>query len=148
MKISFGCVIFLSRILTQSASEIDDYEKLHNFMMRKMDSEDPSLRAGIGTSLNVSITLFVEDITNLNQVNAIVNLTGDCVSIWSLRLIIIRQTTSLISKELSFWVGKTIDLNLQTKRTYRIHFGKKILKKIYTPLKKETFSGYGHQMRL
>ena len=81
MKISFGCVIFLSRILTQSASEIDDYEKLHNYMMRKMDSEDPSLRAGIGTSLNVSITLFVEDITNLNQVNAIVNLTGDCVSI-------------------------------------------------------------------
>ena len=69
MKNQFRCVFFISEVLTQSASGIDDYEKLHNYMIGRMNAEDPSLRAGIGHSLEVNVQLFVEDITNLNQVS-------------------------------------------------------------------------------
>ena len=69
MKNQLCCIFFIFEVLTESVSGIDDYEKLHNYMIRKMDAEDSSLRAGIGSSLEVNVQLFVEDITNLNQVS-------------------------------------------------------------------------------
>ena len=68
MKNQLCCIFFIFEVLTESVFGIDDYEKLHNYMIRKMDAEDSSLRAGIGSSLEVNVQLFVEDITNLNQV--------------------------------------------------------------------------------
>ena len=68
MKFHFCCVLFILELLTLSLAEIDDYEKIHNFIMRKMDSEDSSLRAGIGQVLDVTIQIVVVDMTNLNQV--------------------------------------------------------------------------------
>ena len=68
MKFHFCCVLFILELLTLSFAEIDDYEKIHNFIMRKMDSEDSSLRAGIGQVLDVTIQIVVVDMTNLNQV--------------------------------------------------------------------------------
>ena len=69
MRDQLRCIFFVSEVLTQLVSEIDDYEKLHNYMIGKMNTEDSSLRAGIGSSLEVNVQLFVEDITNLNQVS-------------------------------------------------------------------------------
>ena len=69
MKNQLRCIFLISEVLTQSVSGIDDYEKLHNYITEKMNDEDPSLRAGIGNSLEVNVQLFVEDITNLNQVS-------------------------------------------------------------------------------
>ena len=68
MKNQLCCIFFIFEVLTESVFGIDDYEKLHNYMIGKMDAEDSSLRAGIGSSLEVNVQLFVEDITNLNQV--------------------------------------------------------------------------------
>ena len=67
MKNQIRCIFFISEVLTVSGK--DDYEKLHNYITEKMNDEDPSLRAGIGNSLEVNVQLFVEDITNLNQVS-------------------------------------------------------------------------------
>ena len=69
MKNQLCCIFFISEVLTESVFGIDDYEKLHNYITKKMNDEDPSLRAGIGNSLEVNVQLFVEDITNLNQVS-------------------------------------------------------------------------------
>lgn len=69
MKNQLCCIFFIFEVLTESVFGIDDYEKLHNYMIGKMDAEDSSLRAGIGSSLEVNVQLFVEDITNLNQVS-------------------------------------------------------------------------------
>ena len=69
MRDQLRCIFFVSEVLTQLVSEIDDYEKLHNYIIEKMNTEDSSLRAGIGSSLEVNVQLFVEDITNLNQVS-------------------------------------------------------------------------------
>ena len=68
MKFHFCYVLFILELLTLSLAEIDDYEKIHNFITRKMDSEDSSLRAGIGQVLDVTIQIVVVDMTNLNQV--------------------------------------------------------------------------------
>ena len=69
MRDQLRCIFFVAEVLTQLVSEIDDYEKLHNYIIEKMNTEDSSLRAGIGSSLEVNVQLFVEDITNLNQVS-------------------------------------------------------------------------------
>ena len=69
MRDQLRCIFFVAEVLTQLVSEIDDYEKLHNYIIEKMNTEDSSLRAGIGSSLEVNVQLFVEDITNLNHVS-------------------------------------------------------------------------------
>ena len=93
MKNQIRCIFFISEVLTVSG--IDDYEKLHNYITEKMNDEDPSLRAGIGNSLEVNVQLFVEDITNLNQVSKGSENDED-------KLKIFRRTTNSICKELSF----------------------------------------------
>ena len=139
MKNQLRCIFLISEVLTQSVSGIDDYEKLHNYITEKMNDEDPSLRAGIGNSLEVNVQLFVEDITNLNQVSKGSEKVAN-------KLEIFRRTTNLICKELFFWVGKMTDLNSHPKQTYLIPFGNKICMIIYTPLRNKTLTEFGHRI--
>ena len=139
MKNQLRCIFFISEVLTQSVSGIDDYEKLHNYITEKMNDEDPSLRAGIGNSLEVNVQLFVEDITNLNQVSKGSEKVEN-------KLEIFRRTTNLICKELFFWVGKMTDLNSHPKQTYLIPFGNKICMIISTPLRNKTLTEFGHRI--
>ena len=137
MKNQIRCIFFISEVLTVSG--IDDYEKLHNYITEKMNDEDPSLRAGIGNSLEVNVQLFVEDITNLNQVSKGSEKVEN-------KLEIFRRTTNLIYKELFFWVGKMTDLNSHPKQTYLIPFGIKICIIIPIPLRNKTLTEFGHRI--
>ena len=139
MKNQLRCIFLISEVLTQSVSGIDDYEKLHNYITEKMNDEDPSLRAGIGNSLEVNVQLFVEDITNLNQVSKGSEKVEN-------KLEIFRRTTNLICKELFFWVGKMTDLNSHPKQTYLIPFGIKICMIIPIPLRNKTLTEFGHRI--
>ena len=63
-----GILCFLTSGFLSQSDLRDDYEKVHDYMRSKIKNEDESLRAGIGKPLDVHVQLFVEDITNLNQV--------------------------------------------------------------------------------